>query len=409
MDAAPQGVLAQLLLILLAGLAGGSLARRAGLPAVVGELLAGALVVPAVLAALAPGAPTGPFPGMAPAAAVRDVVGRLGLLFFLFLAGAEVDPSYLRGRGRAAAGISLGGMLPPFLLGIGLAFLFPEAAGPGVGQLHLALVLGVAMAISALPVLARILADLGLLRTPLGTLVLAAAMVDDLCGWLLFSWLLGAAGPEGQPASGWRIVAAVLLPALLLVLALAATAPLRRDRCAPCRGLAAAARLPVAVPVLLGLAWASEAAGVHAAPVAFLWGLVVGAVGRDGPDGPRALAPAVAYFFSPLYFASVGLRIHPVGHADAVLVLAVTAVATAGKLIGVTAGARLAGLTRREALAAALAMNARGAVGITLASVALDAGLISPSLFVALVVMALVTSALAGPAVSLALGLGRRG
>jgi Kef-type K+ transport system membrane component KefB len=394
----------QFLLLLGAATAGGMLARRAGLPAVVGEMLAGVALGPTLLGALAPVVSARLFPAAAedPAlSAGRDAVLRLGMVLFLFAAGREVRLSSVRARGRGVALTSLLGIVVPLALGAGLVWAAPSLfrAGTPVPLPTLALFVGTALSISALPVIARILLDLGLLRRPFGGTVLAAATLDDLIGWSLFAALLRSVQPAHGGTSPWLALAGALGATALL---LGAVRPQVRRHVAPLLarpGAPPAVSLGVPLLVAFALAALAEWAGLHAVFGAFLAGTLFA---PDDPEEDTTRDPVAAValgLFAPAYFASVGLKVNFASHFDPVLVVLVLLVACAGKVAGAGLGARLGGLPAREALAVGCAMNARGAMEILLATVALDAGLIDARLFVALVMMAVATSVLAGPAV----------
>jgi Kef-type K+ transport system membrane component KefB len=186
--------------MLTAALVCGQIMRALSQPAVLGELLGGILLGPTVLGALAPHAYAWLFPATGAITVGRDAMLKIGMLFFMFVAGLEVNPAYLQKRSRSVIGTSLLGIVLPCGLGLGTVLLLPDVWG-APAQEHLllfALFVGVALSISALPVIARILLDLALIRDEIGVTVLAAATVDDLIGWSLFAVLLGAFGKYKQ-------------------------------------------------------------------------------------------------------------------------------------------------------------------------------------------------------------------
>ncbi len=401
----PAGELALFLLALglLLGVARacGELADRLGQPAVLGELLAGILLGPTLLGWVAPEWAASLFPADGPRASALHVLTQVSIVLFLTVAGMDVDLPRLLGRWRVASTVSLAGIAAPFALGVGAATLAPAAFGfeeggasPGV----FALFLGTALAISALPVIARTLVDLNLHRTDLGMLVVGAAVVNDLVGWILFGLAVGS-------FRGWDGASGTLAWTVFLVLGFAGLL-LTVGRLAARHGLAWLERWtrppagPIPFVVCFGLVSAglTEWLGVGAMLGAFLAGVAMGGALQSGPRTLVALERFVATVFAPLFFASIGLGTDFVANFDGALVLALLVIACAGKILGCAGAARWSGLPRREAWAVGFGMNARGAMEIAMALLALQYGLIGERLFVALVVMALVTSAVAGPA-----------
>ncbi len=379
----------------------GEVADRLGQPAVLGELLAGILLGPTLLGALAPDWAGALFPRQGPRAAGLAVLTQVSIVLFLTVAGMDLDLPRLLSRWRIASTVSLAGIAVPFALGAAAGTCAPAAFGfeaGGASPAVFALFLGTALAISALPVIARTLVDLNLHRTDLGMLVVGAAVVNDLAGWILFGLAVGsfrgAGGAEGSLA--WTLVRVLGFALVILTV----------GRLAARHGLAWLERhtRPPAGPVPFVVSFGFLAAGltewlgVGAMLGAFLAGVAMGGALQTGPRTLVALERFVATVFAPLFFASIGLGTDFVRNFDGPLVLALVTIACAGKVLGCAGAARWSGMPRREAWAVGFGMNARGAMEIALALLALQYGLIGERLFVALVVMALVTSAIAGPA-----------
>ena len=376
----------------------GELARRLGMPLVFGELASGVFLGPTVLGRIAPGAQQWLFAGPTPQKMLGGYT-TVAVVLLLVVAGLEVDLGVVRRRGRSALLTSVLGVALPMIGGVALGFSLPDSdlVRPD-RRLLFALFLGVALSISALPVIAKTLLDLGLFKTDIGLLVMGAAMVDDVVGWLCFSLLLG-------PMRGGRVdgasVARTLGLTLGFVLFMFVVARPALDRLFSRveKDHHTAPRRVLSLLVLLALFGASvtEAIGIHAV----FGGFVVGVAAGDSPHLKERTRVVMHQFvtniFAPVFFASIGLRVDFAKAFDLRLCALVFCIATIAKLVGCTLGARAGGLAMRPAAAVGFGLNARGAMEIILALIALDAGLIQERIFVALVVMALATSLVSGP------------
>ena len=378
----------------------GEIARVAGLPLVVGELAAGIVLGPTVLGHLTPRGQAWLFPQSGAAQAMIGAYATVAVVLLLVVVGLEVDLGVLRRRGRSALLTGLLGVVLPLASGVALGFFLPDSdlVDPA-RRSTLALLLGVALSISALPVIAKTLLDLGLFKSDVGLLVMAAAMIDDLVGWLALSLLLGPVRGAGVDLSTFaKTVGLALLLFGLLMLGgrrLIDSLLLRLER----SGTGASGRV-LSLVILLALfaAAATQAIGLHAVFGGFVVGVVVGGSARVKERTRVAIEDFVVNVFAPVFFASIGLRVDFAKAFDLGLCLLVFALATIPKLLGCAIGSRLGGLKWRQALAVGFGMNARGAMGIILADLAREAGLLTDRLFVALVFMALATSLVSGPA-----------
>jgi Kef-type K+ transport system membrane component KefB len=386
------------------------LMRRLGQPAVLGEMIGGIVLGPSVFGALVPETWERLFQASPAVATARDATIKLGMLFFLFVAGLEVNLSDLRRLGKRAALIGLVGTLVPILAGIGLVYALPPGFWGDLGATHrlaLGLFLGMNLANSANPVIARVLMDLGLLDKQFGTLVMTATIVDDLINWTLFAIVLGQIDPgsvAARPALGTSIATVLAFCAAVLVLGrLAGPRVLRWLRMRMSWPTTFIAAVTMAVLVA---STAAEYLGVHAFLGAFLVGASIGGIEKERHAAHDAVANVALGFFAPIYFVSMGMTTNFVTHFDAALVGLVLLCACATKIGSVLLGARLAGMgIDRETWAVAFALNARGATGIILAGVGREHGVIDDRMFVAMVLMALITSLLSGPAIRGLLGL----
>ncbi len=388
----------------------GELALKLHQPAVLGELLAGVLLGPTVLGTLAPGLQGQLFPATGPNALALNALTTLAVVLFLLVAGMEVDLSILWRQGRIAPKVSLAGILIPFAIGFPLAWWAPQALGQHAHSdpLLFALFFATALSISALPVIAKTLLDLGLYRSDLGMVVISAAIFDDISGWIIFSVILGMLNGGAESLAGIPLVIGLTLGFTAFMLTLGRWGI---HRALPY--LQAYTRWPggelsfALILALLGAAF-TEWIGIHAIFGSFLVGVAVGDSSHLRERTRVIIDQFVSFIFAPVFFASIGLKVNFLAHFDLQLVFIVLSIACLCKLLGGYWGARWGGLLRKDSWAVGFAMNARGAMGSILGLLALEAGLISQRLFVALIVMAIVTSMMSGPAMRLLIHHGTR-
>ena len=379
------------------------LMQKIGQPPILGEISVGIFLGPTVLGHYRPHVYEALFPTTGPMPIVLDTVTTLGVVFFLLTAGMEIDLRSLFRQGKSALLVSIFGVAFPFGAGFLAAQILPQYMGAesGANPLIFSLFVGTALSISALPVIAKILMDLNLLRTEMGTVIISSAMFDDLVGWILFSFVLGML----HPPAGGSIVDGVKHTIVLVVLFVGGTLTLGRwliDKILPV--LQAHTTWPGGVLgfiftlTMAGAAF-TEYAGIHAVFGAFVVGIAVGESGHLRQRTSQHIHQIVTNVFAPFFFASIGLRTNFVSNFNLGLTATVIGVACVGKLLGAGWGARLGGMDRTSSLAVGLAMNARGAMEIILGILALQAGLIRENMFVAMVVMALLTSLISAPAI----------
>jgi Kef-type K+ transport system membrane component KefB/nucleotide-binding universal stress UspA family protein len=390
---------AQLLVLVLAARGLGALARRWGQPAVVGELAAGVLLGPSVLGALAPGLWAWLFPPDPVHAGLMAGVGWLGVFFLLVLAGYETDLGLVRRLGRAAAYVSCGSLVVPLLFGIGVGLAMPAAFVGAVGDRTIfTLFMATALAISALPVLAKVLADLDLLRRDFGQLSLAAGMANDVVGWVLLGVIAGMA----QSGTVELRHVALALGGLAVLVVVVFTAGQRAVDAllmgARRREAGVAAALTIVVVAALAGAVAAQAIGLEGVLGAFLVGVMLGRTRLREREAFAVLESLTVGFLAPIFFARAGLRVDLFALADPEILLwavAVLAAASASKILGALGGAVLAGRTAREGLALGAGLNARGALEIVVASVGLTVGVLNQASYTVIVLMAIATSMMA--------------
>lgn len=394
----PLGVfLLQIVVVAAVARLGGLVAKRLGQPAVVGEIAAGLALGPSLLGALSPDAYAALFPPASLGA--LKLISQLGVIVFMFLVGLELDLDSLGERTHAAVLVSHASIIIPMLGGMALALrLYGDWAPSGVGFVPFALFMGVAMSVTAFPVLARILTDRGLTRTPLGSLALTCAAVDDVTAWSLLAVVVAIAQAGSAGAAAYTILWAGGFTALMLYGVKPVLA--RVARAAP----ASDTGLQLGLMVLaFSSALATEAIGIHALFGAFVAGVIT-------PHSPglrgylrERLGGFATLFLLPLFFALTGLRtrVGLIGGAEAWgACLAILGVAVAGKFLGSAAAARLVGLSWGESFSLGALMNTRGLMELVALNVGYELGVISEPLFAMMVLMALATTAMAGPALS---------
>ena len=392
----------QVFAVLSLALALGETFRRLGQPTVIGEILAGVILGPSVLGTLAPKISSAFFP-----ADQTDMLGSLawlGSVFLLLVAGTEINLKTLRDERRVVLSTSLLGIAMPFSLGLLLAFQLPDLYLVDPQQRMLfALFLATAVSISAIPVVAKILMDLNLLQTTVGQAVIGSAVVNDIVGWIFFATILSMISSTAAGIASIPKVILLTLGFAILCLTLGKTliaAFLARFHRL---GFPAEGILGLAVLVAFFCAAFTQWIGIHAIFGAFLAGIMIGETGEISNGTRATLRHIVFYVFSPIFFASMGLRANFVTNFDLFLVLAVIVVAAVGKILGASFGAWVGGKKSNEALAIAFGLMPQGAMGIILAFLALESSLINETVFVALVITAIMTSIASGPLINWAL------
>ncbi len=390
-------LLVQLSVMLAFGRIMAEVARKFRQPAVVGEILAGLLLGPTILGFFSPDTFELLFPKTGASAVVLDGFTQVAVVLLLFIAGLEVDLHIVLQQGKQAIYSSLFGLIIPFFLGFIIPYSFPSFFGSDSqgDRLIAALFMGTAMAISALPVIVRIMMDLKLFKTRIGMLVVASAMVDDIIGWMIFSIILGIIGKGGIVSIGNTLLLTVGFTVFMLTVGrglLNRLLPWVNRKLAWPGGL-----LSLSLAFCFLAAAFTESIGIHAVFGAFIIGIALGDSEHMSERAKEIVHQFINNIFAPLFFVAIGLKVNFIANFEPWLIMVVLVIAFAGKIIGSGMGARLGGFTWRESLAAGFGMNARGAMGIILGTVALENGLIGEKVFVALVIMALVTSMTSGP------------
>jgi Kef-type K+ transport system membrane component KefB len=371
----------------------GYLLRRLGQPPVIGEVVAGIALGPSLLGRLAPEATEFLLP--APSAPYLNVIAQIGVIFYMFLIGLELNLDSLKCQARAIFAISYTGIAFPFVLGAALAFfLYPRLSSNEVPFTSFALFMGVAMAITAFPVLARILSDRTMQKTPLGVTALACAALGDATAWCLLAFVVGFAQAE---IGGAFIV--IGLTALYVAFMFLVVRPLAARWLAGRQTLTRGVTAMIFVALLLS-ALATEFIGVHAIFGAFLLGAVIPHDSAVAREFTHKLEDFVTVLLLPAFFAYTGLRTQiglVAGVEEWLICGLILACATVGKFGGTLVAARSTGFGWRDSSALGILMNTRGLMELIVLNIGLDLGVISPALFAMMVLMALATTLATAP------------
>jgi Kef-type K+ transport system membrane component KefB len=394
-------LLLELIAILIATRLVAAGARRLGQTDVSGEILAGLLLGPSLLGALAPGFLDWLFPPLT--APVFTGLSQLGLVLLMFQIGLEFEfGDVVRTHRQRVLGISLVGIAVPFALGYATADFFharlPELVKPDLFGFRL--FFAVAMSITAIPILGRIFMELGLSHTRLAALTISAAAVDDVCGWLLLGVIsLMVRGQFDASWIGLRLAGLAAYVGLVFFLARPLLKRFVSTSLAKHGGLA-----PNLLTVILVVLFTSASITSSLHVFAIIGGFVIGVALHDDRrfvnEWKRRMSPLVNTLFLPMFFTYTGLRTN-VGALDNaqewLLCAAVVAIAFLGKLGGVFAGARAMGIPTRDSLAIATCMNTRALMELVALNIGLDLGVLPPSMFTKLVIMAIVSTLIATP------------
>jgi Kef-type K+ transport system membrane component KefB len=404
-------LLIALAVLLLAAHGVGALFARFRQPPVIGEIVGGILLGPSALGAAFPGIQHWIFPATGSSAAALGAVYQLGLLLLMFAAGAQMRRLIQRNAVRTVGLIASFGLVLPFAAGLGLVAVLGTGSfiGAAGNKTALILVFGMAVAVTSIPVIARIMHDTGLLGTCFSRIVLSVAVIEDIVLYVILAVAVGLVQARGSEAFGlpaamnlhtvaqnsvYHTAVAVLFLGLALTVGGRAYQALIGMRANPL-----ARRSPVAVQLLWMLALSAGALALGLVPLygAFVAGLTV-AMATEGEIVPEhnALTGVSFGFFIPIYFALIGLQLDLIHHFAVLFFLGFLAFACVAKAASVYLGARLSRENKFVSASLAIAMNARGGPGIVLASTAYAAGIINQTFFVSLVMLSIVTSLAAG-------------
>ena len=376
------------------------IARRLGQPPVIAEMVVGLMLGPSLLGWVAPDVSAWLFP--AASLQALSVLGQVGVALFMFLVGWRLEIETLKTVGRMALVTSIVSIAVPFALGSAVAVVAWHPYAPdGVALLPFALFMGVAMSITAFPVLARILADQGLTRTRIGVLAMTCAAFNDAVGWLILAAitmivLAGNMADAGGTLAGLAVYIVVMFGVVHPLVARIARRPGESFGRSPLS-------LAIIVVVIVASAYTTDALGVHALFGAFLAGVVMPRDAEAERVFSEFVEPAAVTYLLPIFFAFSGLRTSvnlitgPELWGQTALILAV---AIGGKGVGSALSARAMGATWADASLLGVLMNTRGLVELVVLNIGFDLGILSPVLFSMMVVMALTTTLATSPLVS---------
>ena len=381
--------------IIIAGRVLSALFRYLGQPPVIGEVIAGILLGPSLLGWLWPEAYAYILP---PSVAPHlGMIAQLGVILYMFCVGLELDHGHLKHRGHAALAISHASIVAPFILGSLLALaLYPVVSSRNVPFTVFAIFMGAAMSITAFPVLARILSDRGMTRTPLGAIALTCAAIDDVTAWCLLAFVVGVAQAQLSGAVTVIALAIAYIGFIFLVVRPGWNWLMRL----PVMSRPSSTRLAIVLSAVLLSALATEWIGIHAIFGAFLLGAIIPHDSRIARELAAKIEDVVVVLLLPAFFAYTGMRTQiglVSGLENWLWCGLIIAVASAGKFGGSLIAARSTGLGWRESSSLGVLMNTRGLMELIVLNIGLDLGVISPTLFAMMVIMALVTTLTTSP------------
>jgi Kef-type K+ transport system membrane component KefB len=387
----------QVSVVLLVSRLVGMLFRKFRQPQVIGEMIAGILLGPSLLGWTAPAVSKFIFP--AASLGYLNALAQIGLIFFMFLVGVSLNPKELKEQGHAAVVTSHASIVMPFCLGAAVAlYVYRYLSIPGVSFMSFALFMGAAMSITAFPMLARILNERNLMRSRMGTLAISCAAVDDLTGWCILAYVVVVIRSAGSSSPFWvtGIGAVVYLLTMFFVVR-----PLARRFETDFRKKGRLTENALSFMLVLALisALATEKMGIYSVFGAFFMGAILPKSEDFVAAVLKKLESLTVVALLPLFFAFSGLRtslglVHGELWIYAALIIAA---AIAGKFGGAMFAARMAGTPWRDSASLGVLMNARGLMELIALNIGLDIGVISPTLFTIMVLMAVVTTVMTPP------------
>ncbi|MDD1536942.1 MULTISPECIES: cation:proton antiporter domain-containing protein [unclassified Bradyrhizobium] len=389
-------LVAQIVLLIAVGRGLGEIMQRIGQPSVIGELLAGIILGPSLFGWIWPEAQAALFPKSPEQKAMLDGIAQVGILLLLLLTGMETDLKLVRKVGRAAVAISIAGIVVPFACGFALGEFLPDALLPNPEQrLVASLFMGTALSISSVKIVAVVVREMNFMRRNVGQVIVATAVIDDTIGWIIIAVIFSLA------SHGTLDIASVAKAVLGTLLFLAVSFTIGRRlvfqliRWANDNLVSAAAVITVILLLMCVMAMITHAIGVHTVLGAFVAGILVGESPILTRQIDERLRGLISSFFMPVFFGLAGLAADLSVLRDPGLLMLtglLVLIASVGKFGGAFVGGALGGLSKRESLALASGMNARGSTEVIIATIGLSIGVLSQNLFTMIVTMAIVTT-----------------
>jgi len=389
----------QLFFMLSVALVCGQILDKIGQPQILGELLGGIIIGPNILGLIFPDAYKTIFPNNINLSIELNSFIQFGMLLFMFISGLEVNVASAFHKRKPIALISIFEILIPFSLGLFLVYLFPQIKeGSSVNLVIFSIFLGVALSFSALPIILRILQDLKIGSTDIGIIIISVAVISDLTGWLIFTILINLNDASSNlGATIFFTIFKILFFCIFVIYFIPKAAGfiirfLRNFK------IKTISYIGLILTTILGVAGLAELIGVHPFFAIFLLGIVLRKFFIiNGTKIKEFFREMVICFFAPLYFVSIGLKIDFLHDVNLLIIGVILLASFASKILGAGLGAYLSGLKFNKSIAIGISLNARGAMGIVIASLGLEYKIIGQELYVALVIMSLVTSLISSP------------
>jgi len=402
-------LLIQLSVMILAARLFGELARRFHQPMVVGEIIAGVILGPSILGMVSPEIYASLFPITGDNSIVLEGIISVSVVLLLFIAGMEVELDLVWQQGKKALYTSMFSLAVPLIVGFLVSYYAPSLfnLGESDDKLVFSLFIGTTLAITALPVIARVLMDLNIFKTKMGMVIIASAMIIDILGWIIFTVILSMMGEE----SGSLSVGQIILVTLLFTISMLTIGKSLINRALPWvnkRFAWPGGVLSVAMVLCFLSAAFTEYIGIHAIFGAFIIGVALGDSEHMSERAKEIVHQFINNIFGPLFFVSIGLYVNFLTSFNLQIVIILTVLALFTKLIGAYVGARLGGLKKYQSLAVGFGMNTHGTLEVILGAIALNNGLINDEIFVAIVIMVIVSILISAPLMKYSLGLKKK-